>query len=332
MKDTIRTLTEAFGPSGYEGPVREIIADLIKDYVDEVSTDVMGNLIAVKQGSAEGKKIMFSAHADEIGIVVTHIDEKGFLRFTNVGGLHVETLVGSRVRFASGLIGVVYREKGELKDLALDKLYIDIGAESEEGAREMVKVGEFGIIHREFADLGNRLIAKSMDDRIGCAVLVEAIKQLEKSPNTLYFVFSSQEEVGLRGARTSAFTINPDLGIAIDVTLTGDVPEGPRMAVSLGGGAAIKVKDSSMITHPKVKEFLTKLAADNKIPHQFEVLERGGTDAGAIHLTREGILAGTISVPCRYVHTASEMVDIRDVQACVELVKAVANADLAVLM
>ena len=333
MKEIIRTLTEAFGPSGYEDQVREVITDMINDHVDEISTDVMGNFIAIKRGSSpEGKRIMFSAHADEIGIIVTHIDEKGFLRFSNVGGLAPETLIGNRVRFANGTIGVIYKEKGDLKDLALDKLYVDIGAESQEDAEAKVKVGEFGIIHREFTDLGNRLVAKSMDDRIGCAILVEAIKQLQDTPNTLYFVFSSQEEVGLRGARTSAYTINPDLGIALDVTLTGDVPEGPRMEVSLGKGAAIKVKDSSMITNPKVKAFLTKLAKENNIPHQFEVLERGGTDAGAIHLTRDGILAGTISIPCRYVHTASEMVDIRDVKACVDLVKAVAVNDLKDLM
>jgi len=306
---------------------------MIQSRVDEISTDVMGNLIAVKRGSSpEGKKIMFSAHADEIGIVVTHIDDNGFLRFTNVGGLSVETLIGNRVRFESGLIGVIYREKGELKDLALDKLYIDIGAESKEDAESKVRIGEFAIIHREFTDLGNRMTAKSMDDRIGCAILVQAIMELGDSPHTLFFVFSSQEEVGLRGARTSAYTINPDLGIALDVTLTGDVPEGPRMAVALGKGAAIKVKDSSMITHPKVKSFLAKLAAEGGIPHQFEVLERGGTDAGAIHLTRDGILAGTISIPCRYVHTASEMVDMRDVRACVDLVKAVATADLTALL
>jgi len=333
MRQTIKTLTEAFGPSGYEGPVNEIISDMIKDYVDEISTDVMGNLIAVKRGSSDdAKRIMFSAYADEIGIVITHIDEKGFLRFSNVGGLAPETFIGNRVRFENGTIGVVYREKGDLKDLSLDKLYIDIGAESKEEAEGKVKVGEFGIVHREFTDLGNRLVAKSMDDRIGCAILVEAIKQLKDTANTLYFVFSSQEEVGLRGARTSAYTINPDLGIALDVTLTGDVPEGPRMEVSLGKGAAIKVKDSSMIANPRVKAFLAKLAVDNNIPHQFEVLERGGTDAGAIHLTRDGILAGTISIPCRYVHTASEMVDIRDVQACVDLVVATATSDLTELL
>lgn len=200
MKEIIRTLTEAFGPSGYEDQVREVIADMIKDHVDEISTDVMGNLIAVKRGTApEGKRIMFSAHADEIGIIVTHIDEKGFLRFSNVGGLAPETLIGNRVRFSNGTIGVIYKEKGDLKDLNLDKLYVDIGAESQEEAEAKVKVGEFGIIHREFTDLGNRLVAKSMDDRIGCAILVEAIKQLQDTPNTLYFVFSTQEEVGLRG-------------------------------------------------------------------------------------------------------------------------------------
>ena len=331
MKEVIKQLTEAFGPSGFESQVTELISNMVKDYADEVSTDVLGNLIAVKKGKENGKTIMFSAHADEIGVVITHIDDKGFLRFANVGGVGIASLVGNRVRFGNGTIGVIYSEKGDWKELKLDKLYIDIGAETKEEANSKVRVGEFGIFHREFTDLGHRVVAKSMDDRVGCAVLIEAMKQIENPTNTLYFVFTSQEEVGLRGARTSAYTINPDLGIALDVTLTGDTPEAHRMEVSLGKGAAIKVKDSSMITHPKVKELLVQLAEDGNIPYQMEVLERGGTDAGAIHLTRDGIPSGTISIPCRYVHSPSEMVDMRDVQACVDLVLAVANHDLDTL-
>lgn len=329
MKSVIKQLTEAFGPSGYETEVTELIKTMVEKHVDEIKTDVMGNLIAIKKGSTDGKSIMFAAHTDEIGLVVTHIDDKGFLRFGNVGGVGISTLVGNRVRFAGGAVGAIYQEKGSWKELTLDKLYIDIGAETKEDALEKVKVGEFGIFHREFEDLGNRLIAKSMDDRVGCAVLIEALKKIQNPKNTLYFVFTTQEEVGLRGARTAAYGIEPDLGIALDVTLTGDMPEARRMDVSLGEGAAIKVKDSSLIVHPKVKDLLVDLAEEKQIPYQLEVLEAGGTDAGAIHVTRDGVRSGAISIPTRYVHSPSEMVDIRDIEACVDLVIALADKDLA---
>lgn len=331
MKTIIQQLTEAFGPSGFETEVTELIKSMIEEHVDELGADVLGNLIAVRKGSQDGKKIMFAAHTDEIGLVVTHIDDKGFLRFGNVGGVGISTLVGNRVRFAGGAVGAIYQEKGSWKDLTLDKLYIDIGAESKEEALKKVKVGEFGIFHREFEDLGNRLIAKSMDDRVGCAVLVEALKTIKNPKNTLYFVFTAQEEVGLRGARTAAYGIEPDLGIALDVTLTGDMPEARRMDVSLGKGAAIKVKDSSLIAHPKVKDLLVSLAEEKQIPYQMEVLDAGGTDAGAIHLTKAGVPSGAISIPTRYVHSPSEMVDIRDVKACVDLVVALADKDLAAI-
>lgn len=167
-----------------------------------------------------------------------------------------------------------------------------------------------------------------MDDRIGCAVLVEAIRRLDHSDHDLYFVFSAQEEVGLRGARTAAYSIDPDLGIAIDVTRTGDTPEAPRMDVSLGKGAAIKVKDSSVIAHPKVKNLMVRLAEADQIKYQLEVLEAGGTDAGAIHLTKSGVPSGTISIPCRYVHSPSEMVDLDDVENCVKLILAICRDSL----
>ena len=249
MKNLIKDLVESYGPTGFETEVTNKIRTYIADKVDECYVDALGNLIARKKGS--GKKVMFSAHADEIGVIVTYIDDDGFLRFSNVGGLNLLTLLGGRVRFANGVIGVIGKEKGELKDLTLDKLFIDIGAATKDEAQKKVSIGDFAVFHREFADLGQRLVAKSMDDRIGCAVLVEAIRRLDHSDHDLYFVFSAQEEVGLRGARTAAYSIDPDLGIAIDVTRTGDTPEAPRMDVSLGKGAAIKVKDSSVIAHPK---------------------------------------------------------------------------------
>lgn len=328
MKELIQRLVESYGPSGYETAVADTIREMVTPYADEITVDALGSVLVWKKGSS-GRTIMFSAHTDEIGIVTTHIDENGFLRFSNVGGLDPQTLVGNRVRFANGTIGVIGREKGSLKDLAIDKMFVDMGAENQSEAKKLVQVGDFGIIHREFADLGQRMAAKSMDDRIGCAVLVETIKQVgSKSPHNLCFVFSSQEEVGLRGARTAAYAVNPDLGIAVDVTRTGDTPEASRMDVSLGGGAAIKIKDSSLITHPKVRALMTELAVKNEINHQFEVLERGGTDAGVIHITHEGVPSGTISIPCRYVHSASEMVDIRDVQACVQLASAICQSEL----
>ncbi len=326
MKNLIRELVESYGPSGFETDVTDKIIDLIKDYVDDFYVDTLGNLIAHKKGN--GKTVMFSAHTDEIGVVITHIDKNGFLRFDRVGGLNTLTLLGNRVRFANGVIGVIGREKGTLKDFAIDKMFIDIGAESREQAKEQVSIGDFAVFHREFTDLGNRVVAKSMDDRIGCVVLIEAIRKLNKTNHDLYFVFSTQEEVGLRGARTAAYGIEPDLGIALDVTMTGDTPEAPRMDVSLGSGAAIKVKDSSLIAHPKVKELLIRLAEEKKIDYQLEVLPAGGTDAGAIHLTKEGVPSGTISIPCRYVHTVSEMVDVRDVKNCIDLVLAVIQDQL----
>ena len=219
--------------------------------------------------------------------------------------------------------GVIGAEKiDDLKQLTLEKLYIDIGATSAEEAKTKVAVGDIASFDHGYLDLGQRVVAKALDDRVGCAVLIEALKRVTKPQNDLYCTFTVQEEVGLRGAKTAAFGLDPDLGIALDVTATGDTPEAPKLAMKLGQGAAIKVKDVSLITHPQVKELLTTLAEQNGIPHQFEVLPFGGTDAGAIHLTKAGIPAGVISVPCRYLHSPSEMVDLNDVEAAVRLVVA----------
>ncbi len=318
MVELIKALTETYGPAGNESRIRQLIRDLVKDKVDELKVDALGNLIALKKGRG-GKKVMLAAHMDEIGIVVNYIDEKGFLRFSAMGGIRPLTLVGNRVEFENGVVGVIGVEKLPNADKipTFDKLYIDVGAESRDDCP--VKVGDIGVFSRPLVAQGNRLIAKAFDDRIGCAVLVKVLEEIRDCSHDLYFVFTVQEELGLRGAITSAYGIAPDVAIAVDITLTGDTPEAPKMAVALGKGPAIKVKDARMISHPGVRQALLRAAEEAGIPYQLEVLEGGTTDAAAIQLTREGVPTGVISIPCRYAHTPSEMVDLRDVENAVKL-------------
>ena len=327
MKELIKRLTEAYGPSGSEENVTALIKEEIAPYVDEVRLDKLGSLIAVKKGSSSGAKVMLAAHTDEIGLIVTYIDKDGFLRFSAVGGVSTPRLTGIRVLFADGKIGVINMESrdGNINDM--NKMFIDIGATSKEDAEQKVSIGDFVVFRQDFVDLGQRLVAKAMDDRIGCVVLIETAKRLKSSPNNVYFVFTVQEEVGLRGARPSAYAIDPDLGIAVDVTATGDMPEAMTMAVSLGKGPAIKVKDGSVIAHPKVRNLLIETAKDLNLPYQLEILVSGGTDAGAIHTTREGVPSGVVSIPTRHLHSPSEMVDINDVEGAVQLLTATLEKD-----
>ncbi len=320
MKDLIRKFVEAFGPSGYEDRTRAVIQDEVEKYADGVSVDVLGNLIALKKGDGTGKKIMIAGHMDEIGVIVLSIDDNGFLRFSNVGGLNPAIVLGQRVVFENGTVGVIGWERvDDLKDLKLERLFIDIGAKSRQEAESKVSVGDMAGFHVPVVDLGARLVSKGLDDRIGCAVMALAMQRMGGTPNDCYFVFTVQEEVGLRGARTSAFAVSPDLGIALDVTRTGDTPKSITMAVGLGKGAAIKVKDSSVVVSPKVKNLMVETAKKHGIPYQFEVLEAGGTDSGAIHMTKEGVPSGVISIPTRYIHSQCEMVDLGDVEACTNL-------------
>lgn len=327
MKELIKELTEAYGPSGREETVRKVIEDKIKPMVDKMEVDSLGNLIARKKGP--GKRVMLAAHMDELGLMVTYIDKNGFLRFSNVGGISPHILLGERVVFANGTVGTIGCEKIEsMKDLNFQKLYIDIGASEQKEAEDQVKIGDIAVYQRGFQDLGRRIISKSLDDRVGCAVLIQALKEIESPVNDLFFVFTVQEEVGVRGARTSAYRIKPDYGLAVDVTRTGDTPESETMAVALGKGPTVKVKDTLIITHPKVKKIMVDAAERAGIPYQLEVLERGGTDSGAIHLSREGVPSGVMSIPCRYIHTPSEMVDYDDVINGVKLLKSILETPL----
>lgn len=324
MEALIKELVETYGPSGEEAAVRELIEGRVRGCVDRTFTDSMGNLFALREGPAP--LLMFSAHMDEIGVIVIHIDDRGFLRIAPVGGVTPSLLPGQRLRFKDGLVGTVYHEKlKDLRELEWSKLYLDIGAVDERSARELVRVGDMACLHQPFVDLGGRYLAKAMDDRIGCAVLVEAARRLPRTlPQGVCFVFSVQEEVGLRGAATAAYRLEPGYGFAVDVTSVGDTPEAPLMAVGLGKGPAIKIKDRSVLCHPRVRELMIDTAEKERIPYQLEVLEFGGTDAGAIHLSRGGVPSGALSIPCRYVHAPSEMVDAGDVRHAVTLVEKLA--------
>lgn len=319
MNELIKKLVEAYGPSGFEDQMKDLIREEVADLADDISVDAMGNLIAHKKGDGSGLKVMIAAHMDEIGLMVTHITEDGFCRFTNIGGIRPHNLSGSRVQFADGRIGVVYSDRVTEygKIYGLDKHYIDVGATSREDCP--VSVGDAVGFVRPFIAQGKRLIAKSMDDRIGCVVAIEAMKQLKKTPHDVYFVFSVQEEVGTRGAQAAANRLDPDVGIALDVTLTGDMPESMPMSVSLGKGTAIKVKDSGMIAHQGLVKVMKQRAEEAKIPYQLEVLTGGSTDARSIQIANGGSAAGCISIPCRYVHSQSEIVDADDVQNSIKL-------------
>lgn len=320
MKDLIQKLIETPGPSGHESRVRELVRAEVQDFAEEVRIDALGNLIVRKgQANGNGFKIMLAAHLDEIGVIASHVDENGFLRFLPVGGLRPHTCTGSRVRFLNGQAGVIYYERSQDQNKlpSFDRMYIDIGASSREEVS--VRVGDVAVFERPLLDLGKRLLSKAMDDRIGVAILIEALRRLESTPHAVFFVFSVQEEVGVRGATTAAFGVEPDLGLAIDVTGTGDTPKDQRMAVGLGKGPAIKIRDSGMLADPRVIDWMASTAEKAGLPYQMEVLEAGSTDARAMQLTRAGVPAGCLSIPCRYIHSPSEMVDIDDVQNAVHL-------------
>ena len=326
MKKLLQKLTEAFGPSGYEDSVREIVRAEVEPLADEIKVDVLGNLIARKRPSKHPngtKKIMVAAHMDEIGLIASHVDENGFIRFSPIGGVFRRYVLGGRVRFLNGTQGVIgFDRLDNINELpTLDKVYIDVGATGKKDCP--VKIGDMAAFERPFTELGRRLVAKSMDDRVGVLVAIETLRALKSTPHDVYFVFTTQEEVGTRGAATSAYGVDPDVGIAIDVTPTGDTPNALKMEMALGKGPCIKIQDPGMIADPRVVEWMILAAEKAKLPYQREVLLIGATDARAIQLTRAGVPSGCISIPVRYVHSPSEMVDYSDVQNSVKLLTAV---------
>lgn len=326
--ETLRALNACFGPSGREDGVAAAIRRLAEPYVDECRVDALGNLLCHKKG--KGPKVLFAAHMDSIGLVVTHIDENGFLRFAPVGFLPPHEVLSAPVRFQSGVKGVIALEgKVEGKDIKLEHLYVDIGARDEKEARSMVRVGDMAVYDTAPFRSGSRIFSPYLDDRIACVVLLMAMERLGETDNDVTFAFTVQEEVGLRGAKTAAYGVEPDYGIAVDVTDSDDIPSAPHACSSAAGkGAAIKVMDDSVICHPAVVAKLEELARGENIPCQLDILRFGGTDAGAIHQSRSGVYTGGISIPTRYVHTPLEMAEVGDIEACAALVAAFAQARL----
>lgn len=324
LSERIARLSERIGPSGHEGPVREEIRRQLEGFVDELFEDALGNLYAVKRprgAGGSGVKVMLAAHMDEVGVIVTHIDDNGFLRFAPVGALSAAVLLGQRVVFPNGRVGVIASEHlDDIKELKVDRLFIDIGAESRDEAMQHAQVGDMAVYHRSAQVMGRRMVGKAMDDRVGCAVVAEALARLgDSSPHEVYGVFTVQEEVGARGARPAAFRVAPDVAIAVDVTVGADTPKARTLPMALGKGAAIKVKDSSVITHPALRRLLVERARQHGVPFQMEVLDAGGTDAGPIHISRDGVPSAVVSIPTRYLHTPAEVVDLGDAQAAADL-------------
>ncbi|MDI9615513.1 M42 family metallopeptidase [Methanothermobacter sp.] len=337
MKELMKRLSLASGVSGFEGEVRDIIASELEGHVDKIEEDRLGNIIATR--SRSGPSVMLAAHMDEIGLMVRHIDKKGFIRFSKIGGISDQMILNQAVWIhgengpVMGVIGSKppHRMKAaERKKVTThDNMFIDIGAESREDAEELVSVGDPITFHAPYSELPNsRFTGKALDNRIGCLVMVEVLKRVDADA-TVYGVGTVQEEVGLKGARTSAFKLNPDMALALDVTIAGDHPgmKEEEAPAKLDGGPAVILTDASgrgIITHPGVKDWLLETAGEEDIPVQIEVSEGGTTDATAIHLTREGIPAGVVSVPTRYIHTTVSMASMKDIEMTVDLlVKAI---------
>ncbi len=335
MKKLLKTLSEAHGVPGSEEDVRDIMKRELGKYCD-IETDRLGNLIA-KKGAGK-KKVMLAAHMDEIGLMVKPIDEKGFIRFTPLGGFFDQTLISQRViihtknKKIPGVIGSkpphLMKEDERKKGVESKDMFIDAGFKSNKEAEKAgVGIGDYITFQRNFEELkGDLVTGKAFDDRIGCLILIEVMKKL-KSKYTVYGVGTVQEEVGLKGARTSAFKINPDFAIAVDVVPSGDYPgiKEEESPVKLGEGPVIELADAKgrgLITHPQLKELLTKSAKKGKIKYQLCVGEGGTTDATAIHLTREGVPSGVVSVPVRYVHSPVEVASMKDIKGAVDLILA----------
>lgn len=323
MLNLIKKFTSAFSVSGREGALASIIEKEIKPFVDSTETDALGNLIAFKKGADSSKRLMIAAHMDEIGFVASYITDKGFIRVDKVGGISPLYSAYGRVRFENGVTGVIVTDASAKGELKVKDLVIDIGAKTKREAEKKVKIGDLCALVPEITRLMNRRYsAKAFDDRLGCAVAVKAAMDAKKPAFDTYYVFCVQEEVGLRGSKPAAFNIAPHYSIAVDVTATGDTVGAKPMEVSLGKGAAIKIKDSSVICSKLMVDAMVEQAKEKKIPYQLEVLEAGGTDTASMQIAGVGSHAGCISIPTRYIHSPVETVDLADVEACVKLLTA----------
>lgn len=331
MERLLRKLVEAPAISGSEKGIRDLITRELKPYVSEVRVDRIGNLIARK--GTGSPKIMLCAHMDEIGLMVKHIDDKGFIRFEPVGGLDQRILLAQKVKiFGSrgAVVGVIGTKPIHIQDpeeqkrvVKMKEMSIDIGASSrEEAVKAGIRQGDFIISYGGFDTLqGGRVTGYGFDNRIGCSVMIEAVKQLKKFKGTLYAVGTIQEEIGLIGARGSAFGISPDVVLGLDSAIAGGMPEiKPEEAPSnIGEGPVLVVKDAISIINPRVKKWIEETARSIKVPLQYEVLSVGATDSSVTPMVRDGIPSGSLLVATRYLHTPVEVADMKDIENAVKL-------------
>jgi putative aminopeptidase FrvX len=329
----LKELSEAFGVSGHEDAVRELILNTIRDLVDEYRVDALGNLIALRKGNgASLRKVMIAAHMDEVGLMIMHIEKDGWLRFQPVGGIDDRILLAKRVLIGDdqvpGVIGVtpihLLDSKSRNQVLKRKDLAIDIGVSSKESAEKKVKLGDYATFEVAFGELGGGLRAakgKAFDDRAGCAALIELLQ--DRYPFDLHAVFTAQEEIGARGARVAAHAIAPDVAFVLEGTICDDMPKKRDVSptTNLGAGPAITLMDRSMIADQRLVRLLADTAQKTGIPHQFKQPGRGGTDAGAIHLSREGVPSGVVSFPVRNLHAPVSLLSLNDLDDTVRLMR-----------
>jgi endoglucanase len=331
----LKKLCETPGISGYEERIQKVIKEELEKITDEVKIDKLGNLIGIKKAKKLSskpapKKVMIAAHMDEIGFMISFVDKDGFLRFAPVGGFDPRTLIAQRVvvhgaKDIGGVIGSkpihILSEEERKKPPKIKDLFIDVGLKKDEVSK-IVKTGDFVTLDRNFKELNDKVItAKAFDDRVGVYVMIETLKRIKDCYVDIYAVATVQEEVGLRGAIVSSFSVEPDVGIALDVTIASDIPgtKEEEMVTTLGEGTAINLMDSHTISNKKLVNFLRKIAEENKIKYQTDILLAGGTDAGAIQRSKSGVPACTLSIPTRYVHSVVEMCHKEDIENSIKL-------------
>lgn len=337
LSENLEKLSNVHGVTGREQEVSKLMISMMKPYVDEISIDKLENVIAMKKGKKASPKVMIAAHMDEIGLMVKTITKQGFLQFAKMGGIDDRILLAQKVIIHTqkgplqGIIGSkpphIQKEEERKKIVTYDRLFIDVGAEDRKDANKMgVRVGDPVSFDIKYAKLtGDVVMGKAFDDRVGCAIMIEVLKQLKSTDCALYAVGTVQEEVGLRGAATAAFGINPDVGIALDVTVAGDVPGVKEFeaSVKMGKGPVLTVADHGLITLPKVMRLLLDTAEENRIAYQLETGLPGATDAAKMSLTRQGVPSGTISVATRYIHSPAGILSLKDAENSAKLTVAV---------
>ncbi|HEU5432246.1 MAG TPA: M42 family metallopeptidase [Thermomicrobiales bacterium] len=328
--DLLQRLCETPGIASREDQIRQVVVAAMRPIVDDLRADALGNVVGTRHG--DRPRVMIAAHMDEIGFLVKHVDDKGFLRLQPVGGFDERVLIAQRV-LVHGHDGQVYRgalqpaakpihllDRSEIRAPKLEELFVDVGMPAEQ-VKAAIEVGDMVTLERGLETAGDCVMSKALDDRVGLFVMLEALRAAGKTTAEIAAVATVQEEVGLRGARTAAFTVQPDIAIALDVTLAVDTPGAPPESgvTRLREGVAIKVMDSSHLSHPKLVRHLRDVAEANDIPYQLEILPRGGTDAGAMQLADIGAAAVTLSIPTRYVHTVNEMAARADIAGGIAL-------------